>query len=567
VRKREDFAAFPPKITIIDYVIVFMDRGTKGEVLMRKKTIVFLVALCLVATAAFLVVGCGEEETTRAETTMEVPQLDSGPISGLQEDGIWTYLGIPFAAPPVGELRWKEPQPVAAWDDVRPCTEFGPSCPQPPWSYDFAQEEMAVGEQSEDCLYLNVWTPAESPDEKLPVMVWLHGGAFLIGSGSQILYNGQNLAEKGVVVVTVNYRINVLGFLAHPLLSEESPNSVSGNYGLLDQIAALQWVERNIAAFGGDADLVTVFGQSAGGASICDLMVSPLAEGLFDRAIVQSGGFFSMGIPVEEEGDTLKLAERQGVKISEELGCDKEEDELACLRGKTPEELMDALNATSEGALGFASIGPNIDGYVIPENPPVMFAAGEQASVPLLIGTNANEGAYFAPDLTLEQYRMFASFIYGAYGDEVLALYPAQTEEEIKPAFAMLLTEMLFAAPSKFAAASMADVDAPAYLYKFTQMPKDPLLESMGAYHGYEVAFVFGNERDGAGEDDAALSEAMMTYWTNFAATGDPNGAGEPEWPEYTLQTDEYQVLGTPISTESGYYPEAYDIVIAVNEL
>jgi para-nitrobenzyl esterase len=534
---------------------------------MRKRMVVFLIVLCMVATTAFLVVGCGQEETTRAETTMEVPQLDSGPISGLQEDGVWTYLGIPYAAPPVGELRWKEPQPVAAWDDVRPCTEFGPSCPQPPWSYDFSQEEMAVGEQSEDCLYLNVWTPAENPDEGLPVMVWIYGGAFLIGSGSQILYNGRNLAEKGVVVVTINYRVNTLGFMAHPLLSEESPNGVSGNYGLLDQMAALQWVERNIAAFGGDPDLVTVFGQSAGGASVCDLMISPLAAGLFDRAISQSGGFLSMGMPVDDQGDTLIKAERQGVKISEALGCNNEEDELACLREKSPEELMDALNETSAGTLGFASIGPNIDGYVIPENPPLMFAAGEQMNVPLLIGTNANEGAYFAPDMTLDEYKMIMTFVYGEYGDEALALYPAQTDQEVKPSFATLLTEMLFASPSKFAAASMADIDSPAYLYKFTQEPKDPQLQPMGPFHGYEVAFVFGNLDEMMGEDDVALSEAMMDYWVNFATTGDPNGSGVPEWPAFMLESDEYQELGTPISTQSGYYPEPYEIVIAVNEL
>ena len=533
---------------------------------MARRMIVFIVAICMVITATVLIAGCGKEETPRPESTMEVPQLDSGPISGLQEDGVWSYLGIPYAAPPVGELRWKEPQPVQSWEDVRPCTEYGPSCPQPPWTYEFSQEEMAVGEQSEDCLYLNVWTPAESPDERLPVMFWIHGGAFLLGSGSQILYDGHNLAEKGVVVVTINYRINTLGFMAHPLLSEESPNGVSGNYGLLDQIAALQWVQNNIAAFGGDPELVTVFGQSAGGASICDLMVSPLAAGLFDHAIVESGGFLSMGIPVNEDGDTLLLAERQGEKISQALGCEDEEDVLACLREKTPEELMEALNETSSSAMGFASIGPNIDGYVIPEDPPVMFAAGEQAAVPLLIGTNANEGAYFAAAITLDQYKMLG-FVYGMYADDVMALYPAETDEQAKSSFMVLLTEMLFASPSKFAAASMADVGSPAYLYKFTQVPTDPLIQPMGPFHGYEVAFVFGNLDETASPEDVALSESMMNYWVDFAASGDPNGGGEPEWPEFTLQGDEYQELGTPISTQSGFYPEAYEIVVEVNEL
>lgn len=261
---------------------------------MRKKRFLSYACVLFLLALMFTVAACGGEQAART-ATMREPLLDSGPINGVQEGGVWVYKGIPYAAPPVGELRWKEPQPAEPWKEVRPCTEFGPACPQP--SSDDQGGFMAVGETSEDCLYLNVWSPAETPGERLPVMVWIHGGAFRTGAGSQAVYDGVNLAEKDVVVVTINYRLGPLGFFAHPLLTEESPNGSSGNYGLLDQVAALEWVERNIASFGGDPDNVTVFGESAGAMSICDLMASPLAEGLFDRAIVQSGPFLDMGSP------------------------------------------------------------------------------------------------------------------------------------------------------------------------------------------------------------------------------------------------------------------------------
>ena len=338
---------------------------------------------------------------------------------------------------------------------------------------------------------------------------------------------------------------------------------------MLDQIAALEWVQDNVAAFGGDPDNVTIFGESAGGASVCDLMASPLADGLFDRAIVESGGFMDFGMP-SGGGNTLRDAEKTGEKIAKDLGVEDADDVPAAMREKTSEELMEAASKQTS-ALGMMDLGPVVDGWFLPDAPSAIFAAGEQQDVPLLIGTNADEGAYFAPDMTQQQYQLMLSYVYGDYTDEVAALFPAPTPEQVKPAFIRLLTEMGFAAGSKFAAASMASVGAPVYLYKFTMLNSDPRLQPLGAFHGIEITYVFGNadqvEQVTPTAEDIALSEAMMAYWTNFASTGDPNGQGVPEWPAFSIETDQYQELGSTITTRSGYYPQAYDLVLQINGL
>jgi para-nitrobenzyl esterase len=536
---------------------------------MSRRVIAFIAVLCLLATAALLGAGCGGN-TTMAETSMEVPRLQSGPISGVLEDGVWTYLGIPYAAPPVGELRWREPQPAEPWSDVLACDDFGPACPQPPWPYPVISGIMDVGVTSEDCLYLNVWTPAESPEESMPVMVWIYGGAFTTGASNLPIYNGLHLAERGVVVVSFNYRVGPFGFMAHPFLSEESPNGVSGNYGMLDQIAALEWVRENIEVFGGDPKNVTIFGESAGGSSVCNLMVSPLAEGLFHRAIVESGGFLDFGIPSGDDGNALRGAEKVGEKIARDLGVNDADGVLAAMREKTSQELLEAASKQTS-ALGMMEMGPVVDGWVLPEAPSTLFAAGKQQSVPLLIGTNADEGVYFAPDMTQQQYNLMLSYIYGEHADEVYALFPADTPEQVKPAFSRLLTEMGFAAGSRFAAESMGEVGAPAYLYRFTKASSDPRLRELGAFHGIEIAYVFGNAdkvpQATPDEADVSLSEAMMSYWVNFAATGDPNGPGLPQWPAFAGESDLYQELGETIATRNGYYPQAFELVMKVRGL
>ncbi|RJP33450.1 MAG: carboxylesterase family protein [Actinobacteria bacterium] len=533
---------------------------------MSRKAMVSIAVLCMLTTATLLAAGCGSKATT-TETTLEIPQLDSGPISGILEEGVWTYKGIPFAAPPTGELRWKEPQPVEPWEEVLACDSYGPACPQPK---DDWTGMMDVGYTDEDCLYLNVWTPAESPDEELPVMVWIHGGAFRSGAGSLPVYDGHNLAEKGVVVVTINYRLGALGLMAHPLLSQESPEGVSGNYGLFDQVAALEWVQDNIDVFGGDADTVTVFGESAGGMSILDLMVSPLADGLFDRAIVESGPMLDLGLPINEM-PTLEEAEKTGEEISEELGCDEAEDELAALRETTPDELM---AATSAGNQFFSPINlsPNIDGYLLSENPSQAFADGGQHAVPLLTGINANEGTIFLPDITLNQYGLMGDYLYGENAAEVETLYPAQSEAEVKPSMDRLITQMGFGASARFTADCMEKVGEPAYLYLFTQTLKDPRTTALGSFHGLEIMYVFGNLDkvgvEGLDEEDYALSEEMMEYWTGFASSGDPNSGGASvQWPAYTADTAEYLELGATITPAADLFQQAYDLVMKINGL
>ncbi|MGQ9537764.1 MAG: carboxylesterase/lipase family protein [Actinomycetota bacterium] len=526
-----------------------------------KRFLSFLVILFL-GLCSFLVVGCARE-AVRERGTLDTPVLDSGPISGRLENGIRSFLGIPYAAPPVGALRWREPQPVEPWEEVRPCLDYGPSCPQPrnDWT-----GQLDVGETSEDCLYLNVWTPAQTPQDRLPVMVWIHGGAFQSGSGSLPIYDGTSLASRGVVVVTLNYRLGPLGFLAHPLLSEESPHGVSGNYGLLDQVAALEWVQRNIAAFGGDPGKVTVFGESAGGMSILYLMTSPLAEGLFQQAIVESGPLMELGLPASRI-PTLKEAEGRGSEISRKLGCLEAEDELAALRSVEPEKLMEA-SSSDNPFMGPINLGPNIDGYLLPRSPLEAFSSGDVARVPLLTGINADEGTIFVPDISLEQYRLMASFLYGGLASEILARYPADSPEQVKPALSRLITDLGFAASARFTVESMSASGVPSYLYRFTRILKDPRVQGLGSFHGLEILYVFGTLNEmrltGLEDVDLSLSEAMMTYWTNFARSGDPNTTGLPEWPPYWESDAPYMELGERIQVAFGFFEEAYDLALQI---
>ncbi|MBC7230702.1 MAG: carboxylesterase family protein [Actinobacteria bacterium] len=532
---------------------------------MARRSTALGLTLLLFLAACLLAVGCGEK-AQQVTSTMEVPRIASGPISGEHEDGVWSYKGIPYAAPPVDELRWREPQPVEPWEEVRACTRYGPACPQP---HDDWTGMMDVGTTSEDCLYLNVWTPAERPGEGLPVMVWIHGGAFKSGAGSLPIYDGKNLARKGVVVVTINYRLGALGLMAHPLLSQESPHGVSGNYGLLDQVAALRWVQENIEAFGGDPDRVTVFGESAGGMSILSLMASPLSRGLFHRAIVESGPLLELGLAVNKT-PTLREAEKTGQEISKKLGCDKAEDELAALREVSPEKLIEASSSENE-FFSPINLSPNIDGYLLPRSPLETFAAGEQHAVPLLTGINANEGTIFIPEVTLQQYRLMAGYLYGSHAEEVMALFPASGEEEVKKALDGVITQMGFASSARFTVESMEKVGQPAYLYLFTRATRDERTAALGSFHGLEIMYVFGNldrvQLQGVDEEDRALSETMMTYWTNFASEGDPNGPGTPPWPAFESASAPYQELGTKVKAAAGFFQAAYELTKRIRSL
>ena len=512
-----------------------------------------LLASCLISLAA---VAFGGAPTLR---------LDSGQIRGEALGDVHACKGIPFAAPPVGTLRWRPPQPVEPWDGVRACTAFGPACPQPKQIVG-----RDVGTTSEDCLYLNVWAPAEPGDGTLAVMVWIHGGGHTTGAGSLAFYDGQHLARQGVVVVTINYRLGPLGYFAHPLLSKESERGVSGNYGMLDQIAALRWVQRNIAAFGGDPGRVTIFGESAGAVSVCRLMVSPLAKGLFHRAIAQSGGAQGRNRHLRKPWYGLEPMEKVGESIAAALGCDQADDVLAALRAKTPDELL-AASSPSQGLFGKGiKFGPIIDGWALPDDPTDLFGAGKQHDVPFMAGSNADEGTVFLRQLTVRRvfgYRLTVRAMFREHADRMLALFPAQADDQVRDAINRLVTASSFVAPARFLVRSMEPKESKAYLYHFTRaLPSGPTA-AYGAFHGLEIAYVFGNFSPGLTitEQDSKLSKVMSGCWVQFAKTGDPNGPGLPEWPAYEAATDRHLELGEAVAAKAGLYREACDLLETIS--
>ena len=500
------------------------------------------------------------------EKKPDVIQLDSGPISGKIEDGVRIFSGIPYAAPPVGELRWKPPQPIASWKQVRNSTVFGPSCPQP--------NQQDAGKFSEDCLYLNVWTTAASPAERLPVMVWIHGGAFNIGSGSQPEYDGRNLAGKGVVLVTINYRLGPLGFLVHPLLSKESAQDTSGNYGLLDQIAALKWVQRNIAAFGGDPDRVTIFGESAGSKSVTLLMISPLSAGLFQRAIAESGGpmIGSEYLNPAYDGNMAKASKR-GQELASKLGCGNTEDVLAAMRAKSAQELVEAAGCKAgrfdDEGLVFT---PVFDGRVLPKDPVAAYSGGQQHDVPLIIGSNLNEGNYFIQDekdLTIEKYQSFLKSKFADNWARAFELFPAHEAKDVAPALDRILTVAGYAQPARFVAQSMEQKKSKAYLYQFTRRPGTAMARKLGVYHSVDLAYVFGNmnKSDGYDDIDMGLSRRMMDYWVNFAKTGNPNRQGLADWPAYKSESDLNLEFSDTIHTNKNLFKKDCDFISRMNRI
>jgi para-nitrobenzyl esterase len=455
---------------------------------------------------------------------------DKGVVEGTAstDHKIRIFKGIPFAAPPVGALRWKAPQPAASWTGVRDATGFGARCMQGRIYNDMIFRDPGP---SEDCLYLNVWTPAPaSSQERLPVMVWIYGGGFAAGAASEPRQDGENLARKGVVVVSMNYRLGVFGFFVHPELAQESGHGSSGNYGLMDQVAALQWVQKNIAAFGGDPGNVTIFGESAGSFSVSALMASPLALGLFQRAIGESGAFFSTTLDLKP----LAKAEEDDGKFAEELGAHT----IEALRAKPADEVLKAA-LKQRSSVRFA---PDIDGHFFPETAYAIYAAGKQSHVPLLAGWNADEGSFHAifrnNPPTAENFVKRAHELNGDKADAFLKLYPAATDEQAKRSAQDLAGDQFIGFSTwKWLEMQAATGKSSEYRYEFDQAPPTPAgAESRGAYHSAEIEFVFGAL---ASKDlpwrpeDFKLSDLMSTYWSNFARTGDPNGPGLPKWPVY----------------------------------
>jgi para-nitrobenzyl esterase len=455
--------------------------------------------------------------------------VEGGTIGGTLEDGLTVYRGIPFAAPPVGALRWRAPQPVAKWDGVRQADTFGPACGQGTRAPSPADRGPGT---SEDCLYLNVWTPAKTAGERVPVLVWIYGGGFNGGSTSDPTASGEKLAKKGVVLVSIAYRVGQLGFLAHPGLSAETPNRVSGNYGLLDMIAGLQWVQRNIAAFGGDPRRVTIFGESAGGIAVSMLCASPLAKGLFHGAISQSGGSFGPPRPVTMPGENLKRladAERSGDAYAKSAG--------AASIGDLRNVPADKLPA---GGRGMGMAWPIIDGWVIPDDQYKLYEAKRYNDTPILVGYNSDEGASFSPAKTPEDHVAAVKARYGPFAESLLKAYPAGSTTVPKTA-RDLTRDAAFGWHTWIWARLQAKTGkSKAFYYYFDQHPDYPADSPRAGYgtpHGADVAYVFQHlnpSNPQTTKDDVAISDAMATYWTNFAKRGDPNGAGLPSWPAFS---------------------------------
>jgi para-nitrobenzyl esterase len=459
-----------------------------------------------------------------AESQIDTVKVVGGTVQGVVSGNVVSFKGIPFAAPPTGLNRWRVPQPVRPWSGVKRADTFAPGCMQDP---SMAVMFGAPPKVSEDCLYLNVWTPARTASERLPVMVWIYGGAFSAGMTSIPLYDGTRLAQRGVIVVSIAYRVGPFGFLAAHQLARESRGT--GNYGLLDMIAGLQWVKKNIEEFGGDSARVTIFGESAGGIAVSMLAASPLAKGLFQRAISESGGNFQPPKFADEgglNGLPLKLAEKEGEQFLNNLGT----QDIAAARTVS----ADLIQHNAGPALD-VRFWPVFDGYVLPGDEYQLYELHRFNDTPALIGTNSDEGALFAqPGVTSTSFQGQVKQGYDSKAGSILAAYPSSTDAEAATSSKNLFRDTAFAWPTWTWARLQSRVSKnPVFVYYFDH---HTALSPGGATHGAEIQYVFGNldTRQGApSAADTALSEQMMTYWVNFAKTGDPNGTGLPNWPAF----------------------------------
>lgn len=520
---------------------------------MKKQTKIWLGVL-LLAAPMFLYSFITRPGITPA---LSEAKTDAGMVSGVKNSSgdITAFKGIPFAAPPVGDLRWKAPQPAKHWDGIRKCNAFGPSpmqsAPKPFMVY---TSEFLIPEQpiSEDCLYLNVWTGAKSKTEKRPVFVWIYGGGFSSGGSACPIYDGEALAKKGIIFISINYRVGVFGFFAHPELTKESPNNASGNYGLMDQIAALKWVKTNIAAFGGDPDRVTIAGQSAGSMSVNALVASPLTKGLFNRAIAESGSL-TVKNPVMGS-NTLQAAEAVGEKAAAKAGARS----LADLRAMSAEDAMKKLTGR---------YSPIVDGYVLPESIPDIFAQNKENHVPVITGWNGDE--FGSGPITKESFIKQAQQMYGADAETFLKYFPAKTDAEATASQVKLSRDQVFALSGyNWANIQSQYADAPIYVYNFNRkIPATGDMVKYGAFHTGEVCYVlnnlkFLNNRPFEAADHA-LANLMSDYWVNFVKTGNPNGKGLPAWPKYTAAGNLVKVFDARSETEKLQDKAALDFLLS----
>jgi para-nitrobenzyl esterase len=492
-------------------------------------------------------------------------EIATGRLSGTHDakTGLNEFKGIPYAAPPVGSLRWKPPQSVVAWKDVRKADRFGPRCMQRPIFSDMVFRSDGM---SEDCLYLNVWTPADAPNKKLPVLVYFYGGGFIGGDGSEPRYDGASLAQRGIVTVTVNYRLDVFGFLASPALVAESPKRAAGNYGLLDQHAALEWVRHNIAAFGGDPEQVTIGGESAGSMSVSAQMASPLSKGLIRRAIGESGAMLGNLNPTP-----LAQTMREGEAFERRVGARS----LVQLRAMSAQALLDAA-----GQKDVPEFRPTVDGYFLPRPPKDIYEAGEQAHIPLLLGANSQEGSYVslldnqAPNPA--NYRAAVQKRFGEHAAEALKLYPGDTDADIKTSGTALAGDEFIAFSTwQWMRMHRQTGRAPVYYYYFTQARPSKREggagPDAGAVHSGEIEYALGNLSGNPvyawTAADRHVSEVMQGYWARFIQTGDPNGPGLPRWPAAANKDGGLlrQVIGTDTHTMIDRNAARYEFLLRVD--
>lgn len=470
--------------------------------------------------------------------------LENGTIEGLykEDQDIHVYKGIPYAAPPVESLRWLAPQPVQDWEGVLDCKAFGPIAMQadPVPFYMWTSEFIApAGNMSEDCLYLNVWTPAKTTDEELPVIVYIHGGGFSSGSGSVPLYDGSNMAQKGVVFVTINYRVGLFGFFAHPELRQQASHQSSGNQGLLDQIAALEWVQNNITAFGGNPKNVTIAGQSAGAFSVSFLCASPLASGLFHKAIAESGGALTPGGRLS--GDIRReQAEMSGINLQRKAGAASFAD-------------LQKMDAQTLLQIPF-SAQPLVDGYSLKQGVYASYLAGAQNDVPLLTGWNADEGLG-APNATAESFQQMARSQYGEQAEKFLQAFPAATDEEATQSQQKLNALGMFGLASyQWMQVQNQHGKSPVYVYQFTRkVPYGEGQMDFGAFHSSEIGYAYDNLDQSKVRPwtaaDRQLAKTMSAYWVNFARNGNPNGEGLPDWPACQKASDRVMQFDSTLQT------------------
>ncbi|HZY79562.1 MAG TPA: carboxylesterase family protein [Cyclobacteriaceae bacterium] len=486
-----------------------------------------------------LCVACSKNDGVSTQV-----KTKAGIVEGVaSQTGVISFKGIPFAAPPVGDLRWKEPQAVQPWEGVKKTDAFGPSpmqgTPRPfyMWSKEFLIPDEPI---SEDCLYLNVWTPAKTVHDKVPVFVWIYGGGFNSGGSAVPIYDGEALASKGIVFVSINYRVNTFGFFAHPGLSKESVHGVSGNYGLLDQIAALKWIQENITAFGGDPSNVTIGGQSAGSMAVVSLVASPLAKGLFNKAIAQSGAGLLKGSPSAKFYRDLGEAETEGAKAA------GDSLSVADLRKMTSQEVFDKIKVRN---------GPIVDGYVLPESLPAIFQNKKENDVALLTGWNEEEGFMFGPPKTAAEFTASIRQDYGADGTELLRYYPANNDAEAMASQLALSRDIIFGGPNYVLANTMSEQGKKVFVYRFTKkVPGLGEFAKFGAFHTGEVPYMMNDLKfsDRPWQPvDHELANTMSTYWVNFVKTGDPNGEGVPEWPGYNVRSKQIINFSDEVTAKS----------------